>query len=222
MTSDQPSPLLMVGQDGGGHCYAIRLTPCSKFSDIHVRDWLASADDPWILSKETSRDGVEHYHILLWTDLTIDPMRTELREFLETFWSKDERKRGFGNKQYNLQSVTDLYAYATYLSKEQCIQYSVNVNPRFIDYCKKKSYTKFSKETFAKEFDRIRDQYKMGIYNIQWFMDRYVDLKGKYRQPYKVNYAFELAISHEFHNHPYKGHDYNRLFLEDKLKYINL
>lgn len=214
---DQPLPILMVGSSGqvvDSSCYMVRLTPMGRYTRKAVIEWLDSGIDPYIISTESSSKGEEHYHLLIFSNLSEEAVREDVKEFVYFYWPKNERGRGFGNKQYNFQVVEDFMAYGKYLCKDGDIQYSLSINPKFITYCKQKSYKKFDKKTFQTEFESIRDEYKTGIHRVLWFMTEYAKLKAKYRQSINMQHIYQVALSNEFHVRPNKVEYIMREYLE--------
>lgn len=89
----------------GRFCYCLRLTPCGQYSIESIEDdfLIFNQDifDKWVYGHEISKDGIEHFHLVIFTVLDMDEMKQKVRDFIYPFFP--DRGRGFGNKQYNLQ-----------------------------------------------------------------------------------------------------------------------
>jgi len=196
-----PLPILKVPDqvDQPFKHYMLRITPQNRFTRAQLTQFLNKTFCEWILGQEDSKKSKLHYHVVIMDDDPLPAIRDSVLEFLYIYWQKHERGRGWGH-QYNLQTIENLSDSIAYTIKDNNYEISDGINDSTIQELYHKSFQKYSKDDFQREFDKIAADYKVQKdMSMSDFMRRFIILKAKYRQPIKMSYIYEVALSHEVH-----------------------
>lgn len=202
MMINRLSPILIVDRVESTP-YALRLTPQGKYDIDQIKEVLFNHTvTDYVISKEESKQGVVHFHAVLWTVLNEKDLRTEIGIFLKKYFL-GAPKRGDANKQYNLKACIDLQKTVTYLLKDGGdVNYSSNINNVSIDELKKLSYKKYSKEDFASQLEVLKARFKENDTDLSDMVKEVGKLKGLYRQSIDTNYIYKMCLSFWVHNKP--------------------
>lgn len=196
----RPLPIIKVGGEVD-MVYMLRLTPQGRYTKDQVISWLDTTFFEWILAEETAKKL--HYHVVIVDDCKEVDTRNKVLKFLHGYWHKLERGRGWGNAQYNLQEADNIEDAVTYTVKDGLVVYSDGVNEEAVDQLRKKSYKKYDKGIFAKDLQKIYDDYKTSDEKgIRELMIRLCQLKGQYRQPINMHYIYQCAITANINKNP--------------------
>lgn len=167
----------------GQFCYCLRLTPCDEYCiNSIMEDFINKNEDvldKWAYGHEMGNDEVEHYHFVIYTKIEINKLKDLVRNFIYPFFP--DRRRGFGNKQYNLQYSKDPRNALSYCFKEkldydfsgfteECIKYLIDqsfTKPSFdkdvIELNNKYMDTKMSDEDYLVGYYKIYATYNRSI-----------------------------------------------------------
>ena len=229
----EPLPIVVPYFKVGGHVesthvYQLRLTPYGRYTLDSAIDYFDPLIDDWVVTVESSKKGKEHFHFLLYSDsLNVKEDVAELVSvFLHRYWTSAERKRGYGNKQYNLQVTTDAEQALTYILKDGGILRSTPIfTTDLLSTYRVKSFPKFSKDEFQIEFEQLKKNFKErlpgaeGGTSLEYFMIEFVKLKAKYRQPIKLSYIYEVGLANYLHRNPEESKRVVRDYLDKLNRY---
>lgn len=194
---NRPLPIVMVDD----MVYMVRLTPEGHYTRDALIRWLDEEFFEWIIGEEVAKKL--HYHIVIITSDDIYEMRTKVQSFLHTWYPFDERGRGWGNRQYNLQQVESVDKAILYTVKDGNVAWSDGICSDMIEDYRKISYAKYDKVTFAKELQAIQDKFKSyPDMTVKEFMIEVVLLKSKYRQTINLRYIHQMANGARVHREP--------------------
>lgn len=188
--SDQTS---VYDEDDFSNCFVVRLTPCGRYNIEDVVKYLNEMScASWILGVETKPQ--EHYHLVIEHEESLDDIKARLRSFIYLYWDESERKRGFGNKQYNCQLCKDKLKAISYAIKDKEYQYE-GYTQEFIDSCLEKSFQKNSPTSFQVEFTELNKRFHDSNMPISGYMAAFMILKSKYNQQALPHVALGYANS---------------------------
>jgi len=178
--------------------WVVRLTPYDKFTDEQLIKWL---DDEFkftrvIVGKETVPQV--HYHLVIQTDISYDEdqIRLAIRCFMDPLWCDENGKlpRGYGNKQYNMQSCQDVdkaVSYAVKLGK----YWNLGFDDTYVEERKAASFTKNKKKDFQSEYQLLCTKFQTTDMDLREFMISYVQLKASYGQQVVITHAYAYGLS---------------------------
>lgn len=98
----------------------LRLTPKGQYCIESINEFLTENEDDidkWIYGVEHPEEVDKlHYHFVIYTRLDIDRFRKIVKDFISPFFP--DKKRGYGNAQYNLQLAEDPRKAISYALKD--------------------------------------------------------------------------------------------------------
>lgn len=172
----RPSPMRVGGEVGqssqeikgltykvkkGYSPYIIRFYPFSQDDtqqlydmDSVVFDFLSDQYPRWFISEETKPKL--HFHIYIESKMTLTQIKEKIKQFIYPYYP--ERKRGFGNKQYNCQSSESPLKAIIYATKQRGAYEYSGFQEDFIEQCKSQSFEKTESE-FEKEMNVLTDDF---------------------------------------------------------------
>lgn len=206
-------------------CYVVRMTPLEKYS---MEDLIKFIDEQmdnssWIIAEELSKKDKTHYHLVLENFCTLEHMKLSLRTFLDGYWPPGERKRGFGNKQYNVQVAEDKEKAISYALKEQkgkeisLRKYTYKgYSQEAIDYYIDNSYTKADKATFKVEYQALCDRFRSDFtMTTREFATEFIRLKAKHGQQVRRQDVIGYTLSNEVARNPDTAAELAENFISD-------
>lgn len=196
-----PSPIMKgVDKVDEVRTYMLRMTPFEMYSLEDLKQWLDLTTTAWIVGSE-QKAGKLHYHCCIFTRVELDQYRKIVLKYLHGYWPT--RPRGWGGAQYNLQSVDKQDKAISYSVKDGDYSFSVHIDEAALKQRVNASFAKYDKVEFQKEYTALLDKYKTDMsMKIKDFMVAFMQLKGKYRQPIKMSYIYEVALANEVHRNP--------------------
>lgn len=198
--------------------YMIRFTPQDKYGPSEIKAFLESHFEKWIFAEEKSSNV--HFHCMGSTIDSIEEVRSYIKhDILDVYYPKSERQRGFGNAQYNLSITDDFEKSSVYSIKNGVYWHSDNLSADYVNSLFNRSYKKFEAKEFMRKLEAIKEEFKLnrGI-SMEDFMIKFVQLKGEYRQPVKMSYIHEVALSNQVHRDPDSAKDIVGNYLK-KIRY---
>lgn len=234
---DHTSPIDDDGSQVSGHSgdrcsigqeetvYILRMTPMEKYTIEDLTKFIDEQMDnsSWIIAEELSKKDKLHYHLVLENFCSLEHMKLSIRTFLDGFWPRGERKRGFGNAQYNIQVAEDKDKAISYAIKEskgkeislRKFTYK-GYSEEAIEYYLDNSYTKADKATFKIDYKLLCDKYRTD-YTMQKedFIKEFILLKAKHGQQVRKMDAIGYALSNEVARNPDYASDLAQNFISD-------
>lgn len=150
--------------------YHLRIKGHEDLSREILNDWIITLPigvSRYIVAKETSKKGVEHYHVVIEVLKTVklEQIRNQFKEKF-TFLS--------GNKAYSLAKSRDRVKVIIYVSKEDTDLVSSGYRTELLERCKGLSFdNKKSKE----QFNLLKDEYLQTQMDIFQYAEKYLLLK---------------------------------------------
>jgi len=188
--------------------YCVRITPYEQFTYEQLEKHVIQQLQPrsWVIGTEISAKGILHYHLVFESD-DEDP-KGFIRAFIDEVWPKEERTRGFGNKQYNFQVAKDPVKAVTYAVKCGKYKFGGFYDEEFIQACKADSFVPSRKSEFKQKLDELKKLFHENKSLDQWdFMREFILLKAQYDQMVNMDHAYGYAISILIKREPQKVHN---------------
>lgn len=189
----------------------LRLTPKGQYCTESINDFLTENEqilDKWVYGIEHPDDVNKlHYHFVIYTTVQIEDFRKLVKEFISPYFP--EKKRGYGNAQYNLQLADDPRKAITYALKdlgdsnfsgftEECIEHLkgesfpkltfdgqvINLNKKYID-------TNMADYEYLAEYYKIYSNFGRSI-NPQTIHGYLLSIKVKKDPEYAITYAIKF------------------------------
>lgn len=184
--------------------YVIRFTPQGKYTLDEVAKWLETYFEFWVIGVEMLPQV--HYHIVIEGDNDLKEMKELVRGFIYQYWPEGERKRGFGNAQYNCQEADPnpegfLNASISYALKDKEEYLFEGYEQEYIDECIKQSYKKKAPANFKLEYMELCKKFMEVEMDQVDFMADFTVLKAKYGQQVRVIDAYGFYNSNLIAKH---------------------
>lgn len=189
-------------EDEFRNTYVVRFTPLGKYTFEQVVQWLKDYFQFWIIAVESLPQV--HYHMVIDHDEGLKEMKELCRGFIYEKFGPEDRKRGFGNKQYNCQLAkprteenADMVSPAiSYCLKDKEHYEYQGYEPDFIERCVQESFPKKSVESFKVELRNLLDKFAATrTMDVRDFMVEFCLLKAKYEQTVVPSHAYGFANS---------------------------
>lgn len=131
----------------------------------------------YIIAREVSKKGVEHYHVVL--ELKPEIGRDKiLKPFKEKFPNM------LGNKSYSLKLSKERVNVIKYVVKEDEEVIVFGYNKEFIQHCTDVSYTPKNKDKFV----QLKTEYMDSDMTIEEYVEKLIDIKVECDQPLYVSH----------------------------------
>lgn len=196
--------------------YIIRITTCNKFSSEQLLEAIKAEHQfyRYVIGRETTPQ--EHFHIVVSTDIEVEEqaVRDIVKAFLAPYWVTDTGKfpKGFGNKQYNLQTCNDLDTAVSYAVKMKEKWYE-GFTDEYIAERQAHSFQKNKPSDFKSEYLALTTNFSQSDMTLHEFMVNFVTLKAKYGQQVQLHLAYGYALSNLIKRDPTEAENYVESFL---------
>lgn len=177
-----PLPYNVEVETSSGHyTYVVRFTPLGQYCVESIGEYLEQFEK-WVYGREFTEDGVEHYHLVIYTELEINKMRQTIKNFIYPFFP--DRKRGFGNKQYNLQYAENPRKAISYCLKDLGDFNFSGFTDECIECLRNES---FPRTTFEDDVLQLNKDYQNNLLTDQDYLVGYYKIYAKYGRSLNVN-----------------------------------
>lgn len=198
--TDSPNtsiPLLMCDNVKSDiNYYTVRLTP-DKDTDYligNIKELLHELTmGSWMFCAELSPKKKLHYHLLVCSIFTADDVKNKFTEFLREIYT-DKWKKEDGNKRMNFSVVKELPQYVKYICKDKDFYVGDDINPAYVKWASEKSFKKYSKEAFAVELQKIKDDFQDDLIDYKQLRIKIIKLKGQYGQPINLSRVSDMVL----------------------------
>lgn len=188
MSSSLPTRDGQCGDDQEGFeeakdCYVVRLTPFDRYSFEEAQEILENElIEKWVISKEILPHI--HFHIVVKAvPRTHQKLVKQIfKDFVYSFWP--ERKRGFGNAQYNFQVCEDEAKAISYALKEKKESNFSGYTEEYIQQRTDESFLK--QDSYKVEYTALCKEYLVKMDDVT-FKQRMILLRAKYGLKVSMN-----------------------------------
>lgn len=177
--------------------YVLRLTPGdAAYTMDDITDML---NNDLIISFIFSKEIMPKIHFHAFIEIADESQEPELREiikkFIDHWYPKKDRKRGFGNAQSNLAISYDKNKAIQYLLKDKIKYEFSNYTQEFVDERIKDSFQKKSTECYDMEFIKLREECQTTEMSAVKFIEQYSLLISRYDRTLNHARAYEYYKS---------------------------
>lgn len=199
--------------------FVLRFTPQGKYSMEDLQNYLEESFEFYVLAHETHPK--DHFHVVIETDEELKEVKERCRGFVYQYWPEGERKKGFGNAQYNCQpekvrtpeNEHMLCPAISYALKDKEEYFYKGYDQEYIDRCIEESFPKKDTKTFKIEYEELCSKFQITDMDIREFMISFAKLKSKYGQQVQMQQAYSYAVSNHIKRNPNIADEYVENYL---------
>lgn len=200
----------------GRFCYCLRLTPKGQYSIESVQDFVQENNaifKKWIYGMEYPDDQQKlHYHFVIYSKLEEKSFRKIVKDFIDPFFPN--KKRGYGNAQYNLQIAENPRKAISYALKDLGASEYSGFTEECIEHLRGES---FQKESFDSLVINLNKKFQDEDMSDHCYMASYFTIYATFNRSINPSTIYGYLLSAKVN----KDKNYAEHFARQYLKRLN-